>query len=175
MFKHSLALDSLNPYTWRVAADAYAGDQKDSIAIRYYWRSIGLDSANSDLYNQLCLAYYRLGMMREALSAVGNAIRIYNGNKVYFYNYGFISLELADTLKAEEYFQLSIKVDPKYADGLYQLARVKAMLGKKTDAIKRLNEATSNATYSRQAIEDDPVFANLKNEKAFQDILKRLK
>lgn len=175
MFKHSLDLDSLNPYTWRAAADAYAGDQKDSIAIRYYWRSVGLDSANSDLYNQLCLSYYRLGMMREALSAVGNAIRLYSGNKVYFYNYGFISLEIADTLKAEEYFQRSIEVDPKYADGWYQLARVKAMLGKKTEAIKSLDKATKNATYTRQTIVDDAVFEKLKNEKAFQDILKRLK
>lgn len=88
-----------------------------------------------DCYEQLGLAWYRLGDKEKAYSNYEKALELNPNKAVTHSNMGILYFEKGDYAKAHELYQKSIDIDPRYADGWFNLGSTLGMMGKFEEAI----------------------------------------
>ncbi len=88
-----------------------------------------------DCYEQLGLAWFRLGDKEKAYLNYEQALRLNPNKAVTHSNMGILYFEKGDYAKAHELYQKSIDIDPIYADGWFNLGSTLGMMGKFEEAI----------------------------------------
>ena len=79
--------------------------------------------------------------IRRAISQYKKAISVYDGYEVWWNNMGLMYYKyLNDYETAKEYFTKAISINPKYADGRYNLAMTVEAMGNKKEAINHYKE-----------------------------------
>ena len=83
-----------------------------------------------DCFEQLGLAWYRLGNRENAYKNYTEALK-YNPEKAVTYsNLGILYFESGDYVKSLELYLKATKLDPRYADGWFNLGSTYGMTGK---------------------------------------------
>lgn len=89
-----------------------------------------------DCYEQLGLAWYRLGAKEKAHSNYEQAILLNPYKAVTHSNLGILYFEKGNYQKAFELYQKSVKIDPRYADGWFNLGSTYGAMGRYEEAIE---------------------------------------
>jgi tetratricopeptide (TPR) repeat protein len=120
--------------------ESYFMAGKTDKAIEVFKQLVDLDpSAKS--YASLGLSYRHLGRFDEARKHFSQGLKLDAKNTVCLFNLGYIESRQGNQVKAEEYFQQTIKINPKYADALMELANLR--IHSKDNGAKRQEEAAS--------------------------------
>ncbi|MEA1955525.1 MAG: tetratricopeptide repeat protein [Campylobacterota bacterium] len=106
---------TFNDWNTKFLERYYADDYEE--AIKFTEKAIQIFPNNSDLYNNMGIAYRKLGKYNEAIKAYEKAIEIKANDNIY-YNMGIVYGELEEYDKAIEAFEKAIEINPK--DDVYQ-------------------------------------------------------
>lgn len=118
--------------------ESYFMAGKADKAIEVFNQLIDLDpSARS--YASLGLSYRHLGRFDEARKNFTQGLKLDAKNTVCLFNLGYIESRQGNQVKAEEYFQRAIKINPNYADALMELANLR--INSKNYGLRRQEEA----------------------------------
>lgn len=104
---------------------------------------------NSAAHYKIGASYYSEGKIQQAFVEFQHAYELNPQNKEALYGIGIIYLlDFDETLKAIDFFQRAVKIDPAYSDAYNNLGYAHANIGKFEDAIPFYKKAVSNLFYA---------------------------
>lgn len=95
-------------------------DLKNPRAISYYQNAILLDSIDPEIFHKKAFALYSFGKTAEAIALYKRSCLKFPNYEPFFFNLGFIYLELDSLDKAIEHFTIATQLNPVEASGFYQ-------------------------------------------------------
>lgn len=170
---YSIALDSLNPYTWRAISKTYAGLGNDTASFNTLAMAWMIDSTNVTNNNDLGNYFFAKNNYYGAKYFFKKAIALDPDNAVLLSNYAMAAQYNNDNAEAEEYYKSALRKDKNNGPAYFQLAILYAAT-KPEEAIKQLEMAAKNG-YSKADIEAENALQVLKDHKAFKTLLLRIK
>jgi len=126
--------------------ESYFMAGKADKAIEVFNQLVDLDPSGKS-YASLGLSYRHLGRFDQARKNFAQGLKIDARNTVCLFNLGYIESRQGNQVKAEEYFEQAIKINPNYADALMELANLR--INSKGYGAKRQEEA---ADYLRRYV-----------------------
>lgn len=168
---YSIALDSINPYTWRVLHKVYKAEGMDTAAFNVLAHAWVLDSLDVGTNNDLGNYYFGQGNYAAAKYFFKVALQSDAENAVLYSNYAMAAQYNNDLAEAEEYYLRSIQKDKNNGPAYFQLAILLAAT-KPADAIAYLEKALANG-YTTGHVLDEPALQVLKDNKQFKALLKK--
>lgn len=104
---------------------------------------------NSAAHYKIGVSYYSEGKVQQAFVEFQRAYELNPQNKEVLYAIGIIYLlDFDETLKAIDFFQRAVKIDPDYSEAYNNLGYAHAKMGKFDAAIPFYKKAVSNVFYS---------------------------
>ncbi|HUW62097.1 MAG TPA: tetratricopeptide repeat protein [Candidatus Bathyarchaeia archaeon] len=149
----------------------YAQNRLDE-AEQEFRTAIRLDPEWSRPHNDLAILLRLAGRLDEAEQQALLALRLDPGNVATHNNYGNLLIARKRLEQAETEYLQAISLDPAHPKPYYNLACVYALQNKKDDAIPLLQKAFALSPTLRQDANTDPDFDSLRDDPAFQSLLK---
>lgn len=107
------------------------------------------DIQNSAARHKVGVGYYSEGKIQQAFLEFQHAYELNPQNKEALYGIGIIYLlDFDETLKAIDFFERAVKIDPSYSEAYNNLGYANAKLGKFDTAIPFYKKAVSNLLYT---------------------------
>jgi len=104
---------------------------------------------NSAARYKMGVSYYSEGKVQQAFVEFQHAYELNPQNKEALYGIGIIYLlDFDETLKAIDFFQRAVKIDPDYSDAYNNLGYAHEKMGKYDAAIPFYKKAVSNLLYA---------------------------
>ncbi len=104
---------------------------------------------NAAARHKMGVAYYSEGKVQQAFIEFQHAYELNPQNKEVLYSIGIIYLlDFDETLKAIDFFQRAVKVDPDYSEAYNNLGYAHAKMGKFDAALPFYKKAVSNLLYA---------------------------
>ena len=113
--------------------------------------TLDTDSAkqNAEARYKIGVGYYSEGKVQQAFVEFQHAYELNPQNKEVLYLIGIIyMLDFDETLKAIDFFQRAVKIDPDYSEAYNNLGYAHAKIGKFDAAIPFYKKAVSNLLYA---------------------------
>lgn len=104
-------------------------------AIEQFDAGLKIHPSYPDCYEQLGLAWFRLGDKEKALYNYEQALLLNPNKAVTHSNLGILYFEKGNYQKAFELYQKSVEIDPRYADGWFNLGSTYGAMGRFEEAI----------------------------------------
>lgn len=135
-------------YYWGLTIRDKAKEQSDPVAykdlmgkaLQEFKTAISIYPYYPECYEQLGLAYFRLGNNDESLKNYEEAIKLNPGKATCYGNQGIIYFNRGQYQKALELYQKAISLDPNYDDAYFNLGSVYGILGQYELAIKNFKK-----------------------------------
>lgn len=135
-------------YYWGLTIRDKAKEQTDQVAykdlmgkaLQEFKTALSIYPYYPECYEQLGLAYFRLGNNDESLKNYEEAIKLNPENATSYANQGIIYFNRGQYQKALELYQKAISVDPNYDDAYFNLGSVYGILGQYDLAIKNFKK-----------------------------------
>ncbi|GAA4721083.1 TIR domain-containing protein [Sphingomonas lutea] len=166
--ERALALDPLNPRTWRAAGSIAFASGRAQEAISRFDKALALNPAMSNAHALKGYALIRLGRLPEARAALdqeNSAMFRLTGLAIYAH-------KAKDAALAEASFRDLVAQEGDAA--LYQQAQVLAQWGRSNDALDRLERARAVGDSGLVALATDPFLAPLANEPRYRGLVHSL-
>ena len=126
-------------------------------AITYLEKTLQLEPDNAEVYNNLGIAYRKLGHYSKAISALEKAIQLKPNFVEAYSNLGSAYIYFGDYQQAISALEKAIQIDPSFAGTYYNFGFVYTKFGNFQKA----------AHYLEKAIQIDPNYAEAYNNLAF--------
>jgi tetratricopeptide (TPR) repeat protein len=135
-------------YYWGLTIRDKAKEQTDQVAykdlmgkaLQEFKTALSIYPYYPECYEQLGLAYFRLGNNDESLKNYEEAIKLNPENATSYANQGIIYFNRGQYQKALELYQKAISVDPNYDDAYFNLGSVYGILGQYELAIRNFKK-----------------------------------
>jgi tetratricopeptide (TPR) repeat protein len=124
---------------WFEEAAALERDDPEA-AIAAYRKAIAADPANVDARINLGLMLHEAKRLPEAGRVYSDALRDCGADALLLFNLGVLLEDMGDMPEAERAYRAALTVDPRLADGHYNLALLCRKLGKPREAIRHMAE-----------------------------------
>ena len=133
---------------WGSAIRDKAKEEKDSEkfkagmakALVEFRKAVEIYPAYADAWQQMGLAYFRLGDIDRSLESYQKAISFNPGLALTYTNMGIIFFQKGDYQKAIGLYKKSIELDPNYADAYCNLGSSYGMIGEYTAAVENFHK-----------------------------------
>ncbi|MCX6249441.1 MAG: hypothetical protein NTX61_01695 [Bacteroidetes bacterium] len=102
------------------------------------------------------------------------AIRLLNMIHATCSEWGWSNMEMQHYVVASQFYKLWSAIEPQNKYAWYYLSRSYACIGEKSLSVKALKAAIKNGLKKKQTLVQDPVFNNMREEKAFIELLDKL-
>jgi len=104
---------------------------------------------NAEARQKMGVGYYSEGKVQQAFLEFQHAYELNPQNKDVLYSIGIIYLlDFDETLKAIDFFQRAVKIDPDFSEAYNNLGYAHAKMGKFDAAIPFYKKAVSNLLYA---------------------------
>lgn len=100
-----------------------------ALAISYYRDAIALDSALPSAWNNMGIAYFKLGRTQDALAAYENAAKLAPSNADIYFNMGLAHYKLGDVYAARRAFATALSHNPDHAQARSNLLSLEGRTG----------------------------------------------
>lgn len=135
-------------YYWGLTIRDKAKEQTDPVAykdlmgkaLQEFKTAVAIYPYYPECYEQLGLAYFRLGNNDESLKNYEEAIKLNPDNATSYGNQGIIYFNRGQYQKALDLYKKAIALDPNYDDAYFNLGSVYGILGQYELAIKNFKK-----------------------------------
>jgi TolB-like protein/Tfp pilus assembly protein PilF len=178
--------DSVSNFSSLASVEMLLGNYDN--AIRLYFKCLSTDSIDLNTLLDLGNSYQFLGQFKESFLYYKKFVNrfdnleLYGGSQMHRIGYAF--LKNGDKKEADYWFdeqkrfcEESIKIGRETFRSYYNLAGVHAFVGNKEKAyenLRLLDEFQVCPLWYKNLIKDDPLFDSIRNEPAFQQIVRNV-
>jgi len=144
-------------------------------AIRIYWDTVDLEPQYYWAYRDLGLALYEKSEFKEAVKTLEKANSLSLGNSGVAAALGYCYAATGDAGKAQIILNGLLELSKKTYVPPYHVAAIYAGLGEKEQAIEWLNRAYEDRSTWMNGIKVDMLFASLRGDPRFIEILTKMR
>jgi protein O-mannosyl-transferase len=157
------AKEQTDPAAYRELMEKAVQEFKTAVSIYKYY---------PECYEQLGLAYFRLGNNDESLKNYEEAVKLNPESATCYSNQGIIYFNRGQYQKAMELYQKAISVDPNYDDAYFNLGSVYGFMGQYEPAIRNFKKCLEfRPDYAQAYYYIGITYRSLKNETEAQKYL----
>lgn len=169
--------DPQNTETFIGWGDVYVGLGYKDTALMLYEMALELDSTYALVYNRIGNLYYNSDNLRYAINSYLLAHQYDSWNPVYTHQLGKFYMEDKDYGNARIYLEKHLQQYLVESDSYLLLAECCAMVNDIENAIMYIELGMQKAkdTFNYNYIKKDPLLKNLKKDKRFKKLLKKMK
>lgn len=139
-----------NPEVWNALGLAYFGKRDFKKSEESFRRALTLNPQHNFSRNNLGSLYLEQGKYAQAqreFELVAKDLAFVEQYKT-LYNLGVLNAKQGQRLKAEHFYQRSLKENPNFCQAWLKLAELQLELGKREDAVNSLRTGTEGLCYS---------------------------
>ncbi len=100
-----------------------------TLAISYYREAITIDSSLPSAWNNMGIAYFKLGRTTEAMEAYENAAKLAPDNADIYFNMGLAHYKLGDIYAARRAFARALELNPEHGQARSNLLSLEGRTG----------------------------------------------
>ena len=159
---------------YRIARDAHQAGRID-LALAHYHMALELEPDMAEAHLQLGNLYFH-GRKDEAKArkSYETVLRLDPGNKIAHNNLGVLFLRAQKAELAEKEFAKALKQDPRFVDGLYNMACVLMRQNRKTEALSYLGQAAGIRPEALAWAFNDQDLEELVDDPGFQKLVEQI-
>ncbi|MBI5572055.1 MAG: tetratricopeptide repeat protein [Desulfomonile tiedjei] len=174
-YRKAVKLSGDDPQMIFCLAVAYGQAGLKDEALECYRKLVYEDKSIPDAFANLAVLLLEAGKVNEALDVLSAGLKAHPESSVLFGPYG-LSLAMAGKVsEAIPWTLRAVEAEPGDAKQLYNLAGMYALERKPADALRYLDMAVQRGYANADMLARDPVFATVRDNTAFKQILDRIR
>jgi len=162
------------PMIFSLAVAYYRSGLKDK-AVQTYQELLDRGAPMAEAYSNLALLYLEEGRAAEALKVIKAGADLHHDSAAVLGTYG---LALAVSGKPSDgipWMLRALEIDPSNPERLYNLAGMYCLIGMRDNALRTLDLAVRKGYANAGKMARDDVFQSLRGDRAFTEILERIR